>query len=201
MLEVDPADLTIEDGRHGQGAPRRTSVSDVASAATWRPAAKPFRHRYLRRRSRHPRPRPEIDRDPHAALRTGPRSSDQADDGRAVMVCASSGHDIGRDQPDDGRPDPGRHDDSLGLALLEASYPYYEPEHRGRTSRLHGAEHGRHAGIDFPMIENSAEGSLAQGVRGMATTVRPVGLRGDPPRARRLAHGLPPAPERCVRSG
>jgi CO/xanthine dehydrogenase Mo-binding subunit len=171
MLEADPHDLTIEDGVvFAEGAPEtNVSVADVANAATWeyggellagkgtfvKPFAKILDHETGR-----------IDRDPHAALSYGASLAEvEVDDetGEVTVLRFTEAYDIGyaiNPTIVEGQIQGGTMM-GLGLALLEASYPYYpSPEHRGpdfasypSPSMVDMPE------IDFLCLENpSAEG-------------------------------------------
>jgi CO/xanthine dehydrogenase Mo-binding subunit len=171
MLEVDPADLTIEDGVvMAAGAPEKSiSVADVASAATWRLGGeliagtgtfvKPFATILDQETGR-------IDRDPHAALSYGASVAEiEVDDetGEVTVLRFTEAYDIGHAiNPTivEGQIQGGTMM-GLGLALLEASYPYYpSPEHRGADFASYPAPSMVDMPeIDFLCLENpSAEG-------------------------------------------
>jgi CO/xanthine dehydrogenase Mo-binding subunit len=171
MLEIDPADLTIEDGVVvARGAPERSlSVADVASAATWRLGGelihgtatfvKPFATILDHETGR-------VDRDPHAALSYGASVAEvEVDDetGEVTVQRFIEAYDIGyaiNPTIVEGQIQGGTMM-GLGLALLEASYPYYpSPEHRGYDFASYAAPSMVDMPeIDFLTIENpSAEG-------------------------------------------
>lgn len=160
MLEVDPADLTIEEGIvSAVGAPDKSvSVADVAFAATWQQGGeliagtgtfvKPFATILDQETGR-------IDRDPHAALSYGASVAEiEVDDetGEVTVQRFIEAYDIGyaiNPTIVEGQIQGGTMM-GLGLALLEASYPYYpSPEHRGSDFASYAAP----SMVDMPEID------------------------------------------------
>lgn len=160
LLEIDPADLTIEDGIvQAKGAPQKNmSVADVAFQATWRLGGdliagtgtfvKPFATILDHETGR-------IDRDPHAALSYGASVAEiEVDDdtGEVRVERFIEAYDIGyaiNPTIVEGQIQGGTMM-GLGLALLEASYPYYpSPEHRGYDFASYPAP----SMVDMPQID------------------------------------------------
>lgn len=171
MLEVDAADLEIEDGMvFAEGAPQTSvSVEDVAAAATWQYGGeliagtgtfvKPFATILDQETGR-------VDREPHAALSYGASVAEiEVDDetGQVRVLRFIEAYDIGyaiNPTIVEGQIQGGTMM-GLGLALLEASYPYYpSPEHRGADFASYPAPSmADMPQIDFLTLENpSAEG-------------------------------------------
>ena len=187
-LEIDPADLEIEDGEVvAKGAPqKRINVADVAGAATYNygelisgssTALKPFA---------------DVDNDtgqveiePHSAISYAACVAEvEVDDetGEVVVQKLVQVYDVGRAiNPTlvEGQIDGGAIM-GLGLGLLESSYPYYpSPEHRG-------GEFGAYLGPalqDLPELDNvilenpSADGPFgAKAIGEMANNAQPPAI-------------------------
>jgi len=145
-LEVDVADLEIEDGQvFAKGAPQKTlGVGDVAAAATWKygelitgtgAALKPYAALD-----------PEtgaVELDPHSAISYAACVAEvEVDDetGEVTVLRLIQAYDVGRAiNPTlvEGQIEGGAMQ-GLGLGLLESCYPYYpDVEHRGREFGLY----------------------------------------------------------------
>jgi CO/xanthine dehydrogenase Mo-binding subunit len=187
-LEIDPADLTIEDGEVvARGAPqRRIGVADVAGAATYTygelisgsaTALKPYAtvddHDG------------QVEIDPHSAISYAACVAEvEVDDetGEVVVERLVQVYDVGRAiNPTllEGQIEGGAIM-GLGLGLLEESYPYYpSPDHRG-------GEFGAYLGPalrDLPELDNvvlenpSADGPFgAKAIGEMANNAQPPAI-------------------------
>jgi CO/xanthine dehydrogenase Mo-binding subunit len=215
MLEIDPGDLTIEDGVVlAKGAPdRNLSVADVAFAATWQRGGeliagtgtfvKPFAKILDQETGR-------IDRDPHAALSYGASVAEiEVDDetGEVRVLRFIEAYDIGyaiNPTIVEGQIQGGTMM-GLGLALLEASYPYYpSPEHRGADFASYVAP----SMVDMPQIDFLClENPSAEGPFG-AKAVGEMANNGQAPSIAMAIHDalgiwlteLPFTPERVLRA-
>ena len=215
MLEIDPADLTIEDGVvMAKGAPEtNVSVAEVAFAATWRLGGeliagtgtfvKPFAKILDQETGR-------IDSDPHAALSYGASVAEiEVDDetGEVTVHRFIEAYDIGyaiNPTIVEGQIQGGTMM-GLGLALLEASYPYYpSPEHRGADFGTYPAP----SMVDLPQIDHlTLENPSAEGPFG-AKACGEMANNGQGPSVAAAIHDalgvwvteLPLTPERVLRA-
>jgi len=188
MLEIDPADLEIEDGEvRALGAPqKKLSVSDVAGAATWQygelitgtgAALKPYATLD-----------PETGRvelPPHSAISYAACVAEvEVDDATGTVRCTRliQCYDVGRAiNPAlvEGQIEGGALQ-GLGLGLLEESYPYYpSPEHRGSDFNSYCVP----SLVDLPEIESlivenpSVDGPFgAKAIGEMANNAQPAAI-------------------------
>lgn len=185
MLEIDPADLEIEDGEVvAKGAPsKKVSVSDVAGAATWQygelitgtgAALKPY--------ATLDPVTGAVEVAPHSAISYAACLAEvEVDDETGNVRCTSliQCYDVGRainPKLVEGQIEGGAVQ-GLGLGLLEECYPYYpSPEHRGADFNSYMAP----AILDMPevqslIIENpSADGPFgAKAIGEMANNAQP----------------------------
>jgi CO/xanthine dehydrogenase Mo-binding subunit len=187
-LEIDPADLEIEEGVvRAKGAPQKSiSVADVAAAATWGygelitgtgAALKPYAV-----------VDPEtgaVELEPHSAISYAACVAEvEVDDetGEVRVAKLIQAYDVGRAiNPTlvEGQIQGGAMM-GLGLGLLEASYPYYpSPEHRGSQFGSYLAP----AMADLPEVESlilehpSVDGPFgAKAIGEMANNAQPAAI-------------------------
>jgi CO/xanthine dehydrogenase Mo-binding subunit len=187
-LEIDPADLTIEDGEVvAKGAPqKKIGVADVAGAATY------AHGELISGSSTALKPYADVDDDngqvelePHSAISYAACIAEVAVDdetGEVVVEKLVQVYDVGRAiNPTllEGQIEGGAIM-GLGLGLLEESYPYYpSPEHRG-------GEFGSYLGpalqdlpeLDNVIIENPSEDGPfgAKAIGEMANNAQPPAI-------------------------
>jgi CO/xanthine dehydrogenase Mo-binding subunit len=210
MLEVDPADLSVEDGYVSPaGAPaQRLAVPDVAHAATWTYG------RMITGQAAYMKPFSAPDPDtgecePHYALSYGVCVADvEVDDetGEVMVIKLTQVYDVGR------AINPalvagqihGGAVMGLGLALLEESYPAYPGlEHRG-------CEFGSYlvpSPLDLPSMDDRVlENPSGEGPFG-AKAIGEMASNAQPPAIVNAIHDavgvwiteLPAKPERVLR--
>ena len=215
MLEIDPSDLEIEDGVvSAKGSPQtQVSVAEVAAAAMWqyggeliagtgvfvKPFAKILDH-----------DTGCVDCDPHAALSYGASVAEiEVDDetGEVQVLRFIETYDIGyaiNPTIVEGQIQGGTMM-GLGLALLEASYPYYpSPEHRGADFGTYPAP----SMVDLPQIDHlTLENPSAEGPFGAKACGEMANNRQGPSVAMAIHDALgvwitelPLTPERVLRA-